>query len=124
MELGLQLAEGNNNLQANYVVVGDIVYCLQVTDPAKAKAFAAANPIPKGTSMFAEDTPAGGYWETGAIRMGALKEYDRDCATMAYVLSRADAGIMLLRKTKNQTTFEALGVAKDAKNNYYPTRCQ
>lgn len=124
VELGLQLAEGNNNLQANYVVVGDIVYCLQVTDPAKAKAFAAANPIPKGTSMFAEDTPAGGYWETGAIRMGALKEYDRDCATMAYVLSRADAGIMLLRKTKNQTTFEALGVAKDAKNNYYPTRCQ
>ena len=114
------------HMQASYVFVKDTIYCLQVTDPEKAKAFAAANPIPPGMgSSFIEGTPAWKSWDEGQRRMSAIKdEKDRECAIMAYVLGQSDAGIMLLRKTANQTTFEALGVAKDAKSNYYPTRCQ
>lgn len=125
VELGIQLADGNGDVQANYVVVGNDIYCLQVTDPDKAKAFAAANPIKTGSSMFDSDSPAGNLWKNGSERMGAIADAnERFCATMSYVLGRLDAGIMLLRMKAGKSTFEALGVAKDTKDNYYPTRCQ
>lgn len=123
-DLGDQLAKGNEGVQANYVIVGTDVYCLQVTDPDKAKAFSAANPIDQRTSMFADNTPAGGLWEKGIERMSSMTSKDQYCATMAYVLSQADAGIMLLRINPNTKTFEALGVTTNSKGQFYPTRCR
>ncbi len=123
-DLGDQLANGNGDVQANFVVVGKDIYCLQVTDSEKAKAFSAANPIPDKQSMFSEDTPAGKFWKEGELRMSSLSNDDKFSATMTYVLSRADAGIVLLRMQNGRTTFEALGVTTNSKGQYYPTVCR
>ncbi len=123
-DLGDQLAKGNEGVQANYVIVGTDVYCLQVTDPDKAKAFSAANPIDQGTSMFERTSLAAKHWKEGEARMSSMNGNDQYCATMAYVLSRADAGIMLLRMNPKTQTFEALGVTTNSKGEYYPTRCR
>ena len=125
VDLGGQLAEGNNDVQASYVVVRDNIYCLQVTDPEKAKAFAAANPIPEGESSFPEDSPVGRLWSAGSDRMKSVGGYDDQyCATMAYVLERADAGITLLRLKPGKKMFEAYGLTTNANGEYYPTQCR
>lgn len=112
------------DMQASFVFVGNDVYCLQITDFAKAKAFAAANPIQEGSSMFTENSPAGKYWKDGWSRMNSMNSNDQYCATMAYVLGRSDAGIMLLRMEAGKSTFEAFGVTTNSQGKYYPTRCR
>ena len=125
VDLGGQLAEGNNDVQASYVVVRDNIYCLQVTDPEKAKAFAAANPIPEGESSFPANSSTGKLWRDGSERMRSVGGYDDQyCATMAYVLERADAGITLLRLKPGKKMFEAYGLTTNANGEYYPTWCR
>lgn len=126
MNLARQQADGNNRVQASYVIVGGEVYSLQITDVAKADAFYRANStLNDGT--FTPDSPAGRLFTDGDRRMSSmtnLSKNERDCAVMAYVLGRADAGITICRMAPGSSKFTAYGVKPNAKGEFFPTKCQ
>ena len=122
LDLGLRFVDGNESMQASYIFAGEDVYCLQVTDPDKAMAFAQNN-IAMG-STFDQSCEAGKMWNEALTRMKKLKGDEQYCAAMAYVLDRCEAGIMLLRKDKNSDSFKAYGITRNNNNEYYPTHCQ
>lgn len=112
-------------LQAGFVFVGDDIYCLQVTDPAKARQFGKDNPLLEGSSDFNPDSPAGKAWSDAAGWVSSFSDAnERYCAAMAYVLGKCDAGITLLRMRAGASTFEAYGAVEGSKGQYYPTRCR
>lgn len=127
MNLAGQQADGNERVQASYVIVGGEVYSLQITDPAKADAFYKANSTMEN-GQFTPGTQAADFWRDGTKRMESLNsnitKNERDCAAMAYVLGRLDAGITILRMAPGSSQFTAYGVKPNAKGEFFPTKCQ
>lgn len=113
------------NMQASFVFVGTEIYCLQVTDPDKAKAFAKNNQL--NGHDFDPGCPAGRAWKDAQGYFSAMTRFsdnERASAALAYVLEKTDAGIMLSRKGSNDAKFQAYSVRKDSRGKYYPTKCQ
>ena len=127
MNLAGQKADGNGQVQASYVIVGGEVYSLQITDVAKADAFYKSNSTMEN-GQFTPGTQAGKLWKEGSDRMESLNsnvsKNERDCAAMAYVLGRADAGITICRMAPGSSKFTAYGVKPNAKGEFFPTKCQ
>ena len=126
MELGRSL-DYSPRMQASYVFVGNDVYCLQVTDPEKAKAFYKNNYLDEHGHDFDPNSQAGGYWQLAQTRMSSMTGFsanERSSAGLALVLELSDAGIVLSRKGVNATKFEAYGVRPDQNGDYWPTKCQ
>lgn len=128
MTLAEQNSLGNKQVQASYVVVAGVTYSLQVTDPAKADAFFRANDRPNWNGNdFPPGSSAGDLWQAGLNRMGSMSAgVERDCAIMAYVLDRANAGIVLSRMPNGYNQFAPYGIVenKDKNGGFYPTKCQ
>ena len=118
--------EGCPHMQASFIFVGTDVYCLQVVDPAKAKAFGKATVIDED-GAFSKDCPAGKAWHEAKDRFSKMNGFPKNeqaCALLAYVLNKTDAGIVLSRKGVNAATFQAYGVRTNKKGEYYPSICQ
>lgn len=132
MALGDQIAKGNERMQAGYVVVGDDIYCLQVTDPSQAEAFYISNRNEKSdgspvNSNFRPGSTAATLWETGDKLMRTLENVPQDeidLAILAYVLEKGNAGVVVCKMNSSKTQFVPYGIRPNRKGDIYPTRCQ
>lgn len=132
MALGDQIAKGNERMQAGYVVVGDNIYCLQVTDPSQAEAFYTSNRYEKSdgspvNSNFRPGSAADQLLGKATTLMKTLENVPQDeidLAILAYVLEKGNAGVVICKMNASKTHFVPYGIRPNRKGDIHPTRCQ